>query len=345
MPISKEEISTLDSTRYDFLPRPLKIILLFLFAIGIVAFLFFTWSWSIGEWVLDGTVFFYILYATFSAGSFLMFPARKKDRQRVRWYDVVLAALVSGSCIYFISNSWEINMIGWIPAPTLLPIVLAVFMCLAGLESGRRIAGLPFAILCLVIGVYPLFADRLPGVLWGYSFNFPEVVSAFAFGKLGMLGLPAQVTGNYLIGFLIFAGILMATGAGDFFLKFALALLGRFRGGPAKVAVLASGFFGSLSGTPISNIIATGSVTIPTMKRVGYEPHYAAAIEAVASTGGVIMPPVMGTIAFHHGDYYRHPVHRDNDRRLHTGAALLLGASGPGGFICGACRTRWVTQG
>ncbi|GAJ10219.1 unnamed protein product, partial [marine sediment metagenome] len=120
----------------------------------------------------------------------------------------------------------------------------------------------------------------------------------FAFGKGGMLGLPAQVMGELLIGFLIFAGMLMASEAGKFFLTLALCLLGRFRGGPAKVAVLASGFFGSLSGASMANVATTGSITIPAMKRLGYPPHYAGAIEAVASTGGIIMPPVMGAVAF-----------------------------------------------
>jgi len=138
----------------------------------------------------------------------------------------------------------------------------------------------------------------MPGMLYGYSFPFPQIIGSFAYGDGGMLGLPARVMGEILIGFLIFAGILINSGAGDFFLKLALGLLGRVRGGPAKVAVLASGFFGSLTGNAPENIVATGSVTIPAMKRMGYPSHYAGAIEAVASTGGAIMPPVMGYIAF-----------------------------------------------
>jgi TRAP transporter 4TM/12TM fusion protein len=123
-------------------------------------------------------------------------------------------------------------------------------------------------------------------------------MASFAYGMQGMLGLPAQVTGTILIGFLMFAGVLIATGAAKFFLNLALALMGKYRGGPAKVAVIASGFFGSMSGATPANIVATGSVTIPAMKGIGYPPHYAGAIEAVASNGGSIMPPVMGAVAF-----------------------------------------------
>ncbi len=148
------------------------------------------------------------------------------------------------------------------------------------------------------MGSYPLYCEHLPGILWGAGHSITHITSAFAYGRLGMLGVPAQVTGEILMGFLLFAGVLIASGAGTFFLNFSLALMGRFRGGPAKVAVISSGLFGSLSGSTITNVIATGSVTIPTMKRAGYPPHYAGAIEAVASAGGTVMPPVMGSVAF-----------------------------------------------
>jgi TRAP transporter 4TM/12TM fusion protein len=184
------------------------------------------------------------------------------------------------------------------PPPSLSATVLAGIVAVVSVESGRRIAGYPFIIVCLAIGLYPLIAESMPGILFGSSLTLGELLNSFGFSRTGLLGVPAQTTGSILIGFLIFAGMMMATGAGNFFLNLCLACLGRFRGGPAKVAVVASGFFGSLSGTPIANVVATGSITIPTMIRMGYPRHYAGAIEAVASTGGVIMPPVMGSIAF-----------------------------------------------
>jgi len=286
-------------TRYQSLPKPLRVLCLILWTIGIGLFIFYVSAWSIRGWVLESYLYYYLLYLTFASCVFLTMPARKKDRTRLPWYDCVLAAFVFGVSLYCAINAKEIQTIGWIP-PHLDPLalVLATIMVPVAIESGRRMAGLPFAILCLIMGLFPFFADKLPGWLWGLSLPFDHVMASFAYGSQGMLGLPAETTGSILIGFLVFAGILIASGAAKFFLNLALALMGRFRGGPAKVAVLASGFFGSMSGATPANIVATGSVTIPAMKGIGYPPHYAGAIEAVASNGGSIMPPVMGAVAF-----------------------------------------------
>jgi len=223
---------------------------------------------------------------------------RKKDRgRRIPWYDIALSALFFVIIMYYILNSYSITREIWIP-PTGVALVFSVITVFMALEGGRRMAGLPYIIVVAIIGTYPLYAEHMPGILFGMSHSWQHIVGEFVYGRAGMLGLPAQTTGTILIGFLMFAGILIASGAGTFFLNFSLAIMGKYRGGPAKVAVISSGFFGSLSGSTISNVVATGSVTIPTMKRMGYPPHYAGAIEAVASSGGVIMPPVMGSIAF-----------------------------------------------
>ena len=297
----KANVAAMESTptRYGVLPGPLKIFCLVLWTFGIVLFIFYTSAWSIGSWVLEDTQYYYLINVVFATCVFLIMPARKKDSFRLPWYDIVLAAFVFGTTIYWTLNAKEITHIGWLPP--YLPtgaFILATIMSAVAIEGGRRLAGLPYAILCLVVGLSPLIADKLPGVLWGVRFPFDYIVASFTYGRDGMLGLPAQVTGTILIGFLIFAGVLMASGAGKFFLDVALALMGRFRGGPAKVAVIASALFGTMSGATPANIVATGSFTIPAMKQLGYPPHYAAAIEAVASNGGTIMPPVMGAIAF-----------------------------------------------
>jgi len=285
-------------SRFKYLPLPAKLVVYILFAAGIVFFLIYAWGWSIGDWVLESTLYYYLLYLCFSTCVFLIMPARRKDRQRLPWYDVVLATLIFGILMYFVANTRNIVTYHWVPPPTLPATVMATVIAVIALESGRRLAQIPFIVICVIAGAYPLVSDYLPGALWGPGFNFDFLIGSFAYGMNGMLGLPAQVTGNVIIGFLIFAGTLIVSGAADFFLNISTALMGRFRGGPAKVAVLSSGFFGSLSGTSVSNIIATGSVTIPAMKKLGYPAHYAAAIEACASNGGMIMPPVMGTIAF-----------------------------------------------
>jgi TRAP transporter 4TM/12TM fusion protein len=256
------------------------------------------WGWSPGGWVLEDVFYYYVLYATFGTTVFMCLPMRKKDRGRIPWYDMILTALVFGICIYYVLNAHSIARVLWIPPPSTLALALPIITILIALESGRRMAGLPFMCIVIIVGTYPLYAEHMPGLLWGVGHSFSHIAGEFAYGRLGMLGLPAQTTGEILIGFLIFAGILIASGAGEFFLNLALGIMGRFRGGPAKVAVVASGFFGSLSGSTIANVVATGSVTIPAMKKMGYPPHYAGGIESVASSGGVIMPPVMGAIAF-----------------------------------------------
>jgi TRAP transporter 4TM/12TM fusion protein len=256
------------------------------------------WGFAPGGWVLEDVLYYYIIFITFGTCIFLCLPMRKRDRgRRIPWYDIALSALFFGICLYFILNAHSISRTLWIPAAG-FSLVVGVLTIFIALEGGRRMAGLPFMCIALVVGSFPLYAEHLPGLLYGVSHSWQSIAGEFAYGRAGMLGLPAITTGTILIGFLMFAGILIASGAGTFFLNFALGIMGKYRGGPAKVAVLSSGFFGSLSGSTISNVVATGSVTIPAMKRMGYPPHYAAAIEAVASQGGVIMPPVMGSIAF-----------------------------------------------
>jgi len=295
---TKSQASKTNLTRYESLPNLLKVVVVALTSIGIGLFIFYTYGWSIKGWVLDSTMYYYLLYVCFATSVFLTMSARRKDRNKVPWYDLILAAIVFGICVYFVAKSASIHRIGWVPPPSTLSLVLACVIGLLALESGRRMAGYPLVIICIIFGIYPLFAEHMPDLLYGQGFPFSHVISSFAYSSQGMLGLPAQVAGSILIGFLIFAGMLVASGAGDFFINLAMALMGRFRGGPAKVAVVASGFFGSLSGSPMANVASTGAVTIPAMKRLGYPPHYAGAIEAVASTGGIIMPPVMGATIF-----------------------------------------------
>lgn len=285
-------------TRYANLPKPLKVICCLLWANGLYFFVWYMWGWAPFGIVLENVTFYYVIFLSFGTCVYLCLPMRKKDKgRRIPWYDIAISALFFVILMYYILNSYSITREIWIP-PTGFPLVVAVITVFMALEAGRRMAGLPYVIIVALIGTYPLYAEHMPGILYGMSHSWQSIVGSFVYGRAGMLGLPAQTTGTILIGFLMFAGILIASGAGTFFLNFSLAIMGKYRGGPAKVAVISSGFFGSLSGSTISNVVATGSVTIPTMKRMGYPPHYAAAIEAVASSGGVIMPPVMGSIAF-----------------------------------------------
>ncbi len=281
--------------RYDSLPGYLKVVFITFSTIGMGVAVFFMFNLTIEGQPLLTYSYYYLLIALFVPCGYLIIPASKKN-PRIQWYDLGLAALTFGITFYFFLKAKAIMLVGWYP-PTTTQFILGLVLGILILELVRRI-NIIYTIICLIIGTIPLYAEHLPGVLSGLGYSWQEIIGHYTFGGEGLIGLPTRVMGEYVIGFVMFAGILIASGAGSFFLNLALAVLGRYRGGPAKVAVVGSGFFGSLSGSPISNIAATGSFTIPAMKRLGYPPHYAGAIEACASTGGIIMPPVMGATAF-----------------------------------------------
>ncbi|SDE81542.1 TRAP transporter, 4TM/12TM fusion protein [Salipiger thiooxidans] len=244
------------------------------------------------------TSYYYIIVGLFMPVAFITSPAREADTERVRWYDWVLAAAAFGVCMYFAAHTDEILNRGWeFQAP--LPVVLqAGALVLLSLEAVRRCAGLPLFIICAIFAAFPLYTGYLPGFLWGVQMTLPETVLSHSLGVESIIGIPIRVIADLLIGFIVFGVALTVSGGGTFFMDLASALMGHARGGPAKVAILSSGFFGSLSGSVISNVISTGSMTIPTMKRCGYPAAYAGAVESCASTGGALMPPVMGSVAF-----------------------------------------------
>ena len=246
-------------------------------------------SWD-GRRLLEGE-YYWIFIGFFSAAAFLALPA-KSGQAKVPFYDILAAIAVVVISFYFASNAWDMVQAGW---SNLYPGIL---IWLLMMELARRSGGTPFLLVVLLIGLYPLVAEHFPGLIMGVPYQFDHMIESYVFRAEGMMGITTKIVAEIILGFLVFAGILLATGAGAFFIDLANAGFGRYRGGPAKVAVVASAFMGSLSGSIFSNIAGTGSITIPTMKKAGYPPHYAGAIEACASTGGVVMPPVMGAIAF-----------------------------------------------
>ncbi len=245
-----------------------------------------------------GNSYLYYLIGIFLAAAFLCFPAWSGARNRISWYDWVLAALALVSCGYLGYYGLVMINMGWeFEAPTEATVFSGILLVLV-LEGVRRCGGWPLLFVSLFFGSYPLYADSMPGFLWGNQYELPELIRAHVIGVESIIGIPMQVVAQLVIGFVVFGAALTITGGGDFFMKFATALMGRSRGGPAKVSVMSSGIMGSLSGSVISNILTTGPITIPTMKKTGYPAHYAAAVEACASTGGTLMPPVMGAVAF-----------------------------------------------
>lgn len=243
------------------------------------------------------TAYYYLMIGIFVGIGYLAFPARK-GQTTVAWYDWVLLALVLGTSLWIASRAQFIIDSGWnMSAPTEATVVAALYVVLA-LEALRRTGEFILFAFCLVFAAYPLYAGAMPGFLWGVQLDFGQTVREHVYGLESIIGIPMQVVCDTLMGFIVFGVVLSTTGGGTFFMEFASSLLGTSRGGPAKVAIISSGLFGMLSGSPTSNVLTTGTLTIPTMKRCGYPPVYAGAVEACASTGGALMPPVMGAAAF-----------------------------------------------
>ena len=176
-------------------------------------------------------------------------------------------------------------------------VLFATITFLIILEMGRRLQGYVLPILALVCLAYALWGDYLPG-LWGHrGYSFQRVVT-YLFSLEGIFGPPLAASSTFIILFILFGAALQSSGAGRLFIDTSLAIAGGARGGPAKVAVFASSLFGTMSGSSVTNVVTTGTFTIPLMKSIGYRPAFAGAVETVASTGGQLMPPVMGVTAF-----------------------------------------------
>lgn len=229
--------------------------------------------------------------------AFLMMPARRGvGRDAAPWTDVALAAL-SAVAVGYIALRYPqlVLMIFARPLEVWLPGLVVMLLTL---EALRRATGWALVIIIAVFLIYALFGNYIPGRLQGRPQNWQLLAGYMAFDSNGILGLPISVAATVVVAFIFFGTLLGLTGGSRFFTDAAMLLMGRFRGGAMKIAVLASGLFGSISGSAVANVVGTGVVTIPMIKRDGYPAHKAGAIEAVASTGGQLMPPVMGASAF-----------------------------------------------
>jgi len=235
---------------------------------------------------------------------YLVFPA-KKGQQRVNympWYDIVLMIGGTGAFLYYAANAMTIIQQGsifeW------YQIIIGIIGIISLMEVCRRSVGLPILIVALCFMAYALIWGLSNPSLWG-KLNY--TVHYLFYGKEGILSTPINVCSKFIVVFIIFGAFLERTGIADFFIKISNAIVGGFSGGPAKVAVVASALEGMVSGSSVANTVGSGSVTIPLMKKTGYKPEFAAAAEAAASTGGQIMPPIMGAAAFLMADYVAVP--------------------------------------
>ena len=245
-----------------------------------------------------GNAYLYYLIGIFLAIAFLTMPVSRLHPQRLQWLNPVLAIAALVSAGWLGRHGLDIIQRGWEYDAPLMADVMASILIILVLEGVRRAGGPILLFTAILFGTYPLYAGYMPGFLWGTEYSLIGTIRAHVLGVESIIGIPMQVVAELVIGFVIFGSVLVITKGSDFFMELASALLGHSRGGPAKVAVMGSGILGSLSGSVISNILTSGPFSIPTMRRVGYPASYAAAIEACASTGATLMPPVMGTVAF-----------------------------------------------
>ena len=235
---------------------------------------------------------------------FLVFPARKGPQKtnHLPWYDIAGMVIGTGAFLYF--NIFAIDIIQQGSNFAWYQILIGIIGILALAEVCRRSVGLPILIVAAIFIVYALLWGLSNPSLWG-KLNY--AIRYLFYSKEGIFSTPVNVCSKFIVVFIIFGAFLERTGIADFFIQIANAFVGGFSGGPAKVAVVASAMEGMVSGSSVANTVGSGSVTIPLMKRTGYKPEFAAAAEAAASTGGQIMPPIMGAAAFLMADYVQIP--------------------------------------
>jgi TRAP transporter 4TM/12TM fusion protein len=264
------------------------------------AALFHIWTAYAGAWEPREMRAVHLLFLIPLA--FLLFPARARSpRDRVTSLDAVwtLASLIP--CVYVLVNAqalterWE----GVHPVTT-AQVVLGTVLVVAVLEAARRSVGFWFFVTTLLFMAYLVMAPWMPGFLQSpRAYSYPQLIEMFfLYADEGVLGSLTGISSNLLMIFILFAAFMLHSGVGRLFMDVSVMLAGRYRGGPAKVAVVSSGLYGTISGSSVADCYATGSFTIPLMKKIGYKPEIAGAIEATASCGGPLMPPIMGAAAF-----------------------------------------------
>ncbi|GAA2003451.1 TRAP transporter permease [Brevibacterium samyangense] len=279
-----------------------KAIIIALTVLGVILTMNQAFFWNLGGVTILTNSYLYYVLALFMPIVFIVFPVAKSQKGKpVPVYDMAIALFTMVVCLYFGFNGENITNLGWdksLTYPT-ITLVFSIGLWLIVLEALRRTAGLVVTVIALVFSLYPMFALGIPvPFLQGIPYDFADTARIHAMGVESILGLPLQTAASILIGFLLFGVALQHTGGATFFYDIAQSAFGRFRGGNAKVAVISSGLMGMMSGSAVSNVLTTGPMTIPAMKKTGFPGRFAAGVEATAATGGTIMPPIMGTAAF-----------------------------------------------
>ena len=228
---------------------------------------------------------------------FLLYPMRRGSHSgKLPWYDAILALLAFSLGFYHLV--FEADLIARSGDPTMPDLVVATLASVLVFETARRVVGWALPVVCGGFLFYGFFGQYFPEAMAHRGFGFDQIVSQLYLGSDGILGTPTLVSATYIFLFILFGTFLEHAGMINLFNSLALGLVGRAQGGPAKVAVISSGMMGTISGSGVANVLTVGQFTIPLMKRFGYTPVFAGAVEATASMGGQIMPPVMGAVAF-----------------------------------------------
>ena len=229
--------------------------------------------------------------------SFLLYPTLKSwRRDKLHPLDLILAILGAAAPAYIVINYRELILRAALPTPT--DVLIGALGILLVIEAARRVVGLPMVCVVLFFITYAFAGPYMPGLLAHRGLTVDNFVSHVYFTTEGIFGIPLGVSSTFIFLFILFGAYLEGTGLGKFFIDVANSIAGWASGGPAKVAVLSSGLMGTVSGSSVANVVGTGSLTIPMMKKLGYHKDFAGAVEAAASTGGQLMPPVMGAAAF-----------------------------------------------
>ncbi|WHH58214.1 TRAP transporter permease [Petroclostridium sp. X23] len=266
-----------------------------IFIVGVFMSLFHIYSLAIhpiNPWVLYSAHigFGFILTLALYCGT------KRATKIAIPIYDLILMVLSIFSVLYMITQrDTIIHRIGVSPTP--LDLVVSIIIVVLVLEITRRTCGNILPFIAVVFIFYAHFGKYLPGILGHRGYSWSKILS-YLIGMDAIFSTPIGASANMVFLFIVFGAFLGASGSGKFFIDLALSVSGSQRGGPAKVAILSSALFGSVSGNSVANVASTGSFTIPMMKSIGYRPAFAGAVEACASTGGQIMPPILGSAAF-----------------------------------------------
>jgi TRAP transporter 4TM/12TM fusion protein len=263
-------------------------------AVGMASYHLYTGAFGAPEALLHRSI--HLLFTLVLV--FLIYPTSKSS-SRISLFNFLLLGFSVASMLHiFIDYDYFMTRYPWVHPLTKTDMVLGILLSLTLLEAARRSIGMAMPITAIFFILYAYAGPYMPGILHHAGIGTETIIDQLYMTTEGIFGIPLGVSATYIILFVIFGVFLEKSGGGQFFMDLAAATTGKSRGGPGKIAVVSSSLFGTISGSAVANVMVTGQFTIPMMKRTGFQPHFAGAVEATASTGGQIMPPVMGAAAF-----------------------------------------------